>query len=116
MLAKAVECGIYRPDTPQPTCDSEFNTLFQSNNYSNYTIQDIDIDIDIMGLFSSSDPIKQQEKMLAREEKNEEKSLKQAVKDLAHAEKEEHKALKVSPPTLGFPLSPVFPVSEKSRG
>jgi hypothetical protein len=58
-----------------------------------------------MGLFSSSDPIKQQEKMLAREEKNEDKSLKQAVKDLAHAEKEEHKALKVSPPDSDFSVS-----------
>jgi hypothetical protein len=72
----------------------------------------------IMGLFSSSDPIKQQEKMLAKEEKNEDKSLKQAVKDLAHAEKEEHKALKVNPPDSIFSVSVpmIHRVPEKCRG
>ena len=49
-----------------------------------------------MGLFGTSDPVKKEEKMLAKEAKHDDKLVKQALKDLAHTEKEEHKAQKVS--------------------
>jgi hypothetical protein len=48
-----------------------------------------------MGLFGTSDPVKKEEKMLAKEAKHDDKLVKQALKDLAHTEKEEHKAQKV---------------------
>lgn len=48
-----------------------------------------------MGLFGTSDPVKKEEKMLAKEAKHEDHSVKQAMKDLAHTEKEEAKAAKV---------------------
>lgn len=49
-----------------------------------------------MGLFGTSDPVKKEEKMLAKEAKHDDKLVKQALKDLAHTEKEEHKAQRVS--------------------
>lgn len=49
-----------------------------------------------MGLFGTSDPVKREEKMLAKEAKHDDKLVKQALKDLHHVEKEEHKALRVS--------------------
>jgi hypothetical protein len=48
-----------------------------------------------MGLFGTSDPVKKEEKMLAKDAKHDDKLVKQALKDLAHTEKEEHKAQKV---------------------
>ncbi|GHJ89744.1 hypothetical protein NliqN6_6146 [Naganishia liquefaciens] len=47
-----------------------------------------------MGLFGTSDPVKKEEKMLAKEAKHDDKLVKQALKDLEHTEKEEHRALK----------------------
>ncbi|XAO23154.1 hypothetical protein I312_101932 [Cryptococcus bacillisporus CA1280] len=47
-----------------------------------------------MGLFGSSDPVKETEKALAREAKAEEKNIKQSVKSLNQVEKAEAKAAK----------------------
>ncbi|KAJ9126289.1 hypothetical protein QFC24_002021 [Naganishia onofrii] len=47
-----------------------------------------------MGLFGTSDPVKKEEKMLAKDAKHDDKLVKQALKDLAHTEKEEHRAQK----------------------
>jgi hypothetical protein len=44
-----------------------------------------------MGLFGTSDPVKKEEKMLAKEAKHDDKLVKQALKDLRHVESEEHK-------------------------
>jgi hypothetical protein len=49
-----------------------------------------------MGLFGTDDPVKKEEKLLAKEEKHDEKSVKQAMKDLAASQKAEGKAAKVS--------------------
>ncbi len=48
-----------------------------------------------MGLFTSDDPVKQETKLLAKEEKHDDRSVKQALKDLAATEKAETKAAKV---------------------
>ncbi|KAE8539848.1 hypothetical protein D1P53_003785 [Cryptococcus gattii VGV] len=47
-----------------------------------------------MGLFGSSDPVKETEKALAREAKAEEKNIKQSVKSLNQVERAEAKAVK----------------------
>ncbi|KAJ9118165.1 hypothetical protein QFC22_004069 [Naganishia vaughanmartiniae] len=47
-----------------------------------------------MGLFGTSDPVKKEEKALAKEAKHDDKAVKQAQKELAKTEKEEHKAEK----------------------
>lgn len=47
-----------------------------------------------MGLFGSSDPAVQQEKLIEKEAKGEEKNLKHVIKEVSKAEKDAHKAAK----------------------
>lgn len=47
-----------------------------------------------MGLFSSSDPVKQEEKLITKEAKRDDSTVKSALNDLSRAQKQEHAAAK----------------------